>query len=238
MKRLLYRILQIIFIIGIIFSIYKICNWYFDNRKNEKVMDKISKYIEVEDSKITINFDELKKINDEVIGYLKVNNINIDYPVVKHSDNEYYLNHNLEKQYNSGGWIFLNSNNDLSDKNIVIFGHNMKNGSMFGNLNKTLKKDWQENTDNQKITFITETKEYIYQVFSTYRIEVEDYYITTNFNNDEYIKFLNKIKNRSNYDYNVELDENDKILTLSTCSGNKYRVVLHAKLIGEDKYGY
>lgn len=235
MKKLLYRFLQIIFIVGITFSAYKIVNWYLDNKKNEKIVYRISKYINVEDKKTTVDFDELKKVNDEIIGYLIVNNVNVNYPVVKHSDNEYYLSHNLEKQRNSAGWLFLDYRNNLKDKNMIIYGHNMKNGSMFGNLNHVLKKDWQENVDNQKITFITENKEYTYQVFSTYRIEAEDYYITTNFtSDDEYIKFLNQIKNRSNYDYNIKLDKDDKILTLSTCSNSNYRVVLHAKLIGED----
>lgn len=72
-------------------------------------------------------------------------------------------------------------------------------------------------------------------IFSTYKIEVEDYYITTKFiNDDEYIKFLNKVKSRSNHDYNVELDKDDQILTLSTCSGNNKRIVVHAKKVSEE----
>ena len=129
----------------------------------------------------------------------------------------------------------MNYQNNLNDKNVTIFGHNMKNGSMFGTLKNTLKKDWQENTDNHIIKFITEEKEYTYKVFSTYQIEVEDYYITPNFNDDEYIKFINTIKKRSNYNYNVDVTKEDKILTLSTCSGSKYRVVMHAKRVKENE---
>ena len=80
---------------------------------------------------------------------------------------------------------------------------------------------------------ITENEVNIYQVFATYSIEIEEYYINTIFNSDnDYNDFLNKINNRSNYKYNVPLDENDKILTLSSCTdGGKKRVVLHAKKI-------
>ena len=104
---------------------------------------------------------------------------------------------------------------------------------MFGTLKNVLDKSWQENKDNLKILLVTEKGQYKYQVFSTYQITPEDYYINTIFNNDdEYSKFINKIKSRSNYDYKVEVDSNDKVLTLSSCIGDgKKRVVLHAKLI-------
>ena len=80
---------------------------------------------------------------------------------------------------------------------------------------------------------ITEKGQYKYQVFSTYSIKPEDYYINTIYNNDdEFNEFLNKVKSRSNYNYNIEVNSNDKVLTLSGCIGDgKKRVVLHAKLI-------
>ena len=147
----------------------------------------------------------------------------------------YYLKHNFNKEYNIAGWIFADYHNkfDETDKNIVIFGHNTKNGSMFGTLKNVLDKSWQENKDNLEITLVTEKEQYKYQVFSTYSITPEDYYINTIFNSDdEYSKFINKIKSRSNYDYNIEVDSSDKVLTLSNCIGDgKKRVVLHAKLI-------
>ena len=104
---------------------------------------------------------------------------------------------------------------------------------MFGTLINILDKNWQENKDNSEITLITERGQYKYQVFSTYSIKPEDYYINTIFNNDdEYSRFINEIKSRSNYDYNVEVNSSDKVLTLSSCIGDgKKRVVLHAKLI-------
>ena len=104
---------------------------------------------------------------------------------------------------------------------------------MFGTLKKVLDKDWYENKENYKVILVTEKDTYYYQVFSTYSILAEDYYISTNFQNDEeFDRFLNTIKSRSVYDYNVSVSTLDKILTLSSCIGDgKKRVVLHAKLI-------
>ena len=123
--------------------------------------------------------------------------------------------------------------NFLVVQNFFFKIHNTKDGSMFGTLKNVLNEGWQKNKQNQKIVLITERKEYLYQVFSTYSIVPEDYYITTEFNsNDEYSDFLKTIKSRSNYNYNVDINPNDKILTLSTCMGSgSKRVVLHAKKI-------
>lgn len=104
---------------------------------------------------------------------------------------------------------------------------------MFGTLKNVLNKEWYEKEENHRVVLVTENGTYYYKVFSTYSIIPEDYYINTIFNNDdEYHKFIDIIKSRSNYDYNVEVNTSDKILTLSSCIGDgKKRVVLHAKLI-------
>lgn len=106
----------------------------------------------------------------------------------------------------------------------------MKTKAMFGTLENALTKEWQENKENRHIVFATENEYSIYEVFSVYQIEAEDYYMTTDFKNNEFKEFVNTIKNRSVFDFEVDVDENDKILTLSTCANNsKYRIVLHAK---------
>lgn len=180
----------------------------------------------------TVDFEKLKDMNEETVGWIKVKGTNIEYAVVKSSDNSYYLNHNFEKKYNSGGWIFADYKNkfDGTDKNIVIYGHNMKDNSMFGTLKNVLKENWYNNEENHVINFITEKEEQEYQVFSVYKTENEDYYIDTEFENNEFKEFINTLKARSIKDFNVEVTQEDSILTLSTCAdNNKYRVVLHAK---------
>ncbi len=243
-KKIILIILIIICLFVMVESLYKIINWKQSNDENQATKEELKKYIieeepkETEVKKYNIDFDKLQEQNSDTVAYLKVNNTKIDYVVVKGKNNSYYLNHNFDKKVNVAGWVFSDYHNkfDGTDKNIVIFGHNMKNGSMFGTLKYILKSEWFNNKDNHIILLADEHGEHYYQVFSTYIINVEDYYINTIFeNDDEFYKFINVLKNRSKYNYNVELEKTDKILTLSTCSSaGKKRVVLHAKLLKED----
>ncbi len=234
------KVIMIILLIILSYSIFNIVSWYMDNYKNKEINYIVDEIINIdedvnnqEDEKYNIDFNKLKEINNDVVAYVKVNNTNINHVVVKAKDNKYYLTHNLNKDYNRSGWIFMDYRNKLdgNDRNVIIYGHNTLDGSMFGTLRKVITKNWYTNPDNYLIDLVIDGEEKKYQVFSTYSINVEDYYITTNFkNNNEFIKFINTLKKRSVYNYNVEINENDSILTLSTCagSGNK-RMVLHAK---------
>ena len=219
----------------VLYSAYNILIWKHGVDTNKKIKDKLNKHVIKSDDEYIVDFDELKKLNTDAIAYLHVNNTNIDYVVVKGNNNDYYLNHNFNKEYSEIGWIFMDYRNklDATDKNIIIYGHNTRDGSMFGSLRNVLKRDWQDNSNNRIITLITEKGEIKYQVFSTYSIEKEDYYITTGFNSDkEFLSFADKLRYRSNYNYKTNVGKDDKILTLSTCTANgKKRVVLHAKQI-------
>lgn len=231
-------LLILIFSFGLIYSLINIFNWKIDVDKNNNIIKELRNNIKInkEDKEYKVDFKSLKEQNSDTVCYLKVSGTKIDYVVVKGEDNNYYLNHNFNKEYNSAGWIFMDYHNNLvDDRNIVIYGHNMRDGSMFGSLDSTLKKEWQEDKNNQKIMLVKEDGTYYYQVFSTYTIEPEEYYIKTYFSsNDNFYSFIKELKSRSNYDYNVEVNENDKILTLSSCTNSgKNRVVLHAKLIIE-----
>ena len=231
-------LLILIFSFGLIYSLINIFNWKIDVDKNNNIIKELRNNIKInkEDKEYKVDFKSLKEQNSDTVCYLKVSGTKIDYVVVKGEDNSYYLNHNFNKEYNSAGWIFMDYHNNLvDDRNIVIYGHNMRDGSMFGSLDSTLKKEWQEDKNNQKIMLVKEDGTYYYQVFSTYTIEPEEYYIKTDFSsNDNFYSFIKELKSRSNYDYNVEVNENDKILTLSSCTNSgKNRVVLHAKLIIE-----
>lgn len=233
---------RIISLVIFIFCITSIINWYLDNKKNDSLLSEIynnKKYgnsINIENTIIDtdiIDFNNLQKQNSDLIGWLKVNNTNINYPVVKSTNNDYYLNHNFKNDISSAGWIFADCNclGDGTDKNMTIYGHNRKDKSMFGSLNKILNSEWYENVDNKYILYETKSKTIIYEVFSVYTIKLEDYYINNNFDNDlNYLNFINTLKARSIYNFNVELTGNDNIITLSTCANdNHYRVVLHAK---------
>ena len=237
-KNVIISIIQIIFIILIIYSLIEIAIWYVNNRENKELSKQINNSItienETEENKYNIDFNTLKQTNSDTIAFLKVNGTSIETIVVKGTDNDYYMNHNFEKKSNKAGWLFADYKNkfDGTDKNIVIYGHNMRDGSMFGTLEKILKEEWYNNEENKYITLVTENEQIAYEVFSVYQIEKESYYVKTQFTNEEFEEFLKTIKERSIKDFNVELTQEDSILTLSTCAdNNKYRVVLHARKI-------
>ena len=103
---------------------------------------------------------------------------------------------------------------------------------MFGSLKKILTNGWLDNSDNHVIKLSTEYENTLWQVFSVYHIETTNDYIQVNFSNDSrFLEFANMLKNRSEYNFNTELIESDKILTLSTCYSDSEKLVLHAKLI-------
>lgn len=237
-KRGPMRLIILIISLGAIIAcaVYMI-TWAKATSENQAVLDSIKQetiQTNQETGEAVIDFDKLYEKNKDTIGWLKVNNTSIDYPVVKGNDNDFYLNHNFNKESNLGGWLFADyrMKADGTDRNLVIHGHNMKDGSMFGTLKKVLNKDWYENNENLEIIYQTTEKEYKYKVFSIYQVPVESYYTKRNFaSNQEYQEFLNTIKGRSKKDFGINLKVSDQIMTLSTCASNdNYRVVLHAVL--------
>ena len=183
----------------------------------------------------SVNFDNLLNENNDTIGWLIVNNTNIDYPVVQTIDNDYYLSHAFDGSFNQAGWVYADFRNDFNNlsKNTVIYGHGRKDGVMFGSLRNTLDKNWYTNQDNQVIQFSTLKYNTMWQIFSIYKIPAESYYITTDFSSDKnYETFLHTMMNRSIYNFNINVGKYDRILTLSTCF-NDYgmRLVVHAKLV-------
>ncbi len=239
-KNFLNGIIYLILIGLLIYSGVKIFKWNKENSNNNNITDKINEAVTVEKNSegkedFNINFNMLKKQNEDTVAWIKVNNTNVKYPVVKAKDNSFYLTHSFDKSNNSAGWIFADYKNkfDDTDKNIVIYGHNRRDGSMFSSLKNALNPNWYNNDLNRNILLYTENGEYNYEIFSIYKIESEDYYIKTEFNDEnDFEDFLNTITKRSVQDFGVNVSKDDSILTLSTCANNnKYRVVIHAKKV-------
>ncbi len=241
-KAILNLVIYIMLLSILLYSGIKIYKWYKDKTNNNKIAEQIRDTVIVEEKnedenkeESKVDFNKLKEQNSDAVAWIKVNNTNIEYPVVKGSNNSFYLNHSFDKSNNSAGWIFADYRNkfDNTDKNIVIYGHNMKDNSMFGSLKNILNSDWYDNEENTNIILYTENEKCIYKVFSIYKIESEDYYIKTEFSDDNnFEQFVNTIKKRSIKEFNTDVSKDDNILTLSTCANNnKYRVVLHAKKI-------
>lgn len=250
----------IIACIGLIISGYQIFNWYQDNNKVNKQVELIEDKVEVKEvsdtektelvnpvfSKkdpywdyiktkfIDVDLNDLRTINPDVVGWLQVYGTNINYPVVQTTNNSYYLTHQLDKKKNSAGWVFMDYRNHVEefDKNTIIYAHGRVNNTMFGSLRKVITDSWYSNPKNYIVRMSTNYENTVWQVFSTYKIKTTSDYMDIMFNDDrEYTDFLNMLKRRSVHNYNVDLTPSDKIITLSTCYDNNYKVVLHAKLI-------
>ena len=191
----------------------------------------VNKYANIPDS-----FDKLKKINKEVIGWINLNNTKINYPFTQHSDNNYYLERDIYGNKIITGWIFMDYRNssDFTDKNTIIYGHNTTSGYMFGDLKNTALETWYKNPENEIIFIKTPEKELKFKIFSIYKTNVTSDYLKIGFyNNDYFMEFINMIKERSVYDFNVNITQNDKIITLSSCTGGggNRRIVMHGVLI-------
>jgi sortase B len=186
------------------------------------------------ETKVSERFLGLLKANEDTVGWIKIDDTKINYPIVKSNSNEFYIDRNFEKKKSSAGSIFMDyRNNELSiDKNIIIYGHHMKDGTMFADLSSYKNKEFFYSND--KISFNTLYEEYECQVFSVYVADDKFNYLITEFeSNKEYSNYINTVKSKSKFKKDISVTIEDKILTLSTCSYEfpEARTVVHAKLI-------
>jgi len=225
--------LFILCVIGFSYSLVNIVLWKADSRKTS---DQIKFLIKPGSDEEGINFEELKRINSDVRGWVKVEGTNINYPFVQSKDNNFYLNHSFDKSFNRAGWVFLDYRTavDSLGRNTIIYGHDRKDKTMFGSLNSITKSNWVGDKNNHFIKITTEKGDTSWQVFSFYRIKTTDDYLQTSFQTDrDYQKFLDLVGDRSIFDFETRPDKDDKILTLSTCYNKNEKTVLHAKQINE-----
>lgn len=254
-KNLCLLIFFLVMLIVFLFSLIKVIMWIIDNNNTNDIIKKVANTYEINeknyDNEVIINENEkdiyfdymklkfidvdinkLKTFNPDTIGFIKVMGTNINYPFVQTIDNDYYLNRSYDKTYNNAGWIFLDyRNNEFNDKNTIIYGHGRINGTMFGSLKDTLKSSWQDNKDNYIIKISTEKENSIWQIFSVYKIATTSDYLQTTFSDNEFESFISLIKGRSSYNFETNVTNEDKVLTLSTCYNDNDKMVVHAKLI-------
>lgn len=267
LERFIWSTIIVFCSLGIITLLIILLNYSFESKKTEQIVNDIYDVSEMEEITTTssgkeevitttqnetlsyyekyanlnilsVNFNNLKNINTDTVGWLFVPGTEINYPFVHTNDNEYYLKHSFDKSSNKKGWVFLDFRNNIDNlsKNNVIYAHGLMNNQMFGSMRKVIRKSWYTNKTNHMIKISTPNFNQVWQVFSVYTIEPESYYITTDFNSDEeYNSFINTLKQRSIYNFGVDINSSDKILTLSSCYDDKKRMVLHAKLISNEK---
>lgn len=192
---------------------------------------------------IEVDFDKLKSVNEDVVGWIYVDVLpDISYPIVKGKDNQTYLHQTYEKNYNFAGTIFVDYENsgDFSDCNTLVYGHNMKNGSMFGHLKK-FREDDKLYKQDKYFWILTPERNYRYEIITAYTTGVNsDTYTLFKGPGEEFEKYLETIKGYSEIQTDdTDLTIKDRIVTLSTCTGNEStRFVVQGKRVdAEDADG-
>lgn len=231
--KLKYRI--IIFILSIVIiasSIYIVL--YFKNNQDLKDESNLLNTINIDDSQVShektermLQVAELQKGNSDVVGWIEIEDTNINYPVLQAADNSFYMNHNYQKEENTYGSIFLDKDYDWSipSSNLLLYGHNLQNGSLFHDVLNYKDKSYYE--EHPIIRFTTENKDSEYEIISAFYSRVyykseknvfRYYYFVNADNEEEYNEFVNNAKDASIYDTGKTAEYGDQLITLSTCS--------------------
>ena len=172
---------------------------------------------------IPVKFDELWEINPDVYAWITIPGTDIDYPILQHpSDDAYYLNHNIDGSYGRPACIYTESLNskDFTDNNTVIYGHNMKNGTMFAQLHKFEDKDFFE--EHREVTIYLPDKVLHYKIFAVHTYDDRHLLYSFDFSDKavyrDYLESVFSIRDMSaNIDTDMTVTEDDKIITLATC---------------------
>jgi len=188
-------------------------------------------------------YADLKKQNDDLVGWIQIPGFKnpIDYPVMQAADNEFYLYKDFYKNFSYAGSIFMDYRNNSHevDRHIILYGHAMNDGAMFGNL-KEFPNRQEDHTRIIRIYLDLMNTRLEYEIFSVYFEDAAYNYRQTSFTSDEeYLAFLEIIRSKSVYNYKVKLTPLDKIITLSTCNNNlgqEIRSITHARLVRQIIY--
>ena len=257
------RKLTIMFTVFTLLTLYffgHIVYWYITNNSTDKVLGKISLEevageeepppVVKEEEKpkaptfpfASVDLTELKQKNSDTVAWLKVGAVNLNLPIVQTTDNEYYLNHDIDKKPNKLGWVFADVRNNVEHigENTVLYGHNAASEAMFGSLKGLLSTDPDMKAQNEVIQFTTGNREMVFEISSIYVTEYDDWkYVQTDFSDTEGKKaFIDRMKEKNAapiFD-RKNLSVGDKFLTFSTCygpAGTTERLVVHARLVAE-----
>lgn len=181
-----------------------------------------------------IDFEALRKVNPDVVGWLLAEGSIIDYPVVRGTDNDYYLTHLFNRQKNKLGALFVDHRNsgDFSDKNTIIYGHNMKDGSMFSSLTQYKAQSYYDNLPTMRLS--TPEQEYTIALFAGIVADGSSDFVRFEFKDDaDFLAYIGTVKNSSTFKSAVEVAADDHIVTLYTCSyeADNARYALFGKLL-------
>ena len=245
MKKILKALYILLFISIAVFCFYKA---YEIKEEQTKIKEEQTELIDIaeipekvediEEKKEVINFQDLININSDFIGWIKIEDTNINYPIVQGTNNTYYLKHSFYKEYSNAGSIYMDAtaNSNFSSKNTFIYGHYTSDGSMFGQIGKYMKQDFYDK--HKEIYIYTSEQNYKLEVFSVHVDKASSKSYQMNFTTDEsYKDYIDLMKSYSVIKSDIEIDyTEDRIVTLYSCSHERGhakddRYFVHAKLI-------
>lgn len=248
MKKLIILILALL----LMFSIGQIIKTTYDYRNSQQVYESLqNEFVEmqgiedtepdmpiqpietVETAPITVDFNSLLEKNSDIVGWIYCQDTPINYPVVQAENNDYYLRRDLNEKYLVGGTVFVDYRNGAvgEDRNYIVYGHNMKDGTMFSSLTKYKEQSYYD--EHLVLYYLTPTVNYKIELYAGSVVRRDAIIYAPNPDKEEFAEFLNKAKMNSTFDSNVVINENDTLITLSTCSYeyNNARYIIIGKLI-------
>lgn len=234
------------FISSLILIIVALISLYFINNTNDSkhaISSKTDEYIEtneliIDDLKKEQTVEEVyednKNINEDIVGSIKITGTNIDQKLLQGTDNEYYLNHNNEKQEDINGSVFIDYRNNFDDKKILIYGHNGRvlKTVPFHDLEKFIEPDFLK--ENNNIEIVLNGKVNNYKIFSVMVVlSGNNTHMKLKFDDSSWSEHLAWLKNNSLYDTSVDVSTNDHIIVLQTCyfnPDNSYLIISAKKI--------
>lgn len=257
-KNGLIRILQVVLLGVVVWQLIGVGRYYLDLHQSRSKYDTIQKEVadamdtegdatQSADDMLTPGrtitpqsaervLDLLKQQNEDAVGYIKIDRAQIEYPVVQGVDNDEYLYQSFDGEYSIAGSVFMDWKNtsDFSDENTILYGHHMKDGSMFHNLSAWRRAEHEgEQID---IEIATESGPKTYRVYSIYNVPEEEPYRQISFSdNESFAHFVQKTWNDSETGFDADPTGAAGIITLSTCTPNQeeFRIAVHAYLISD-----
>ena len=241
------RIVLILFVAALavfLFAAVKLGTIFFGYYKEDSAYKELEAFADFEEEQPAeegtlyhspIDFESLLAINQETIAWIHFETMEINYPIVQGTDDDYYLHHGFYKEENKCGCIFMDTeaSPDFSSDHSFLYGHNMKNKSMFAKLNDYAEESFFQ--ENKTFLIYTPTETRRYEIYSCYIAELGMDSFTYSFDDKEsYAGWQKTVKGRSLYDTGVTPDPAEPTVTLMTCTpkGSNYRFLVHGRLIG------
>lgn len=256
MKKRLSKLLPLFYVAVFIYSAYVLVQYlytYYEASKTLKETQEMYEialenveeeyiyedYSEVDDiSELTMRpqFADLHAVNERIVGWVSIDGEKLNNPILQAEDNDFYLNRNFKDGHSRAGSVFMDYRNDVANpgRNTIIYGHAMKNGTMFGDLKKYLNQNYAN--DHAVIYFDTLYEGYDIEVFAAYETTIDFYYIETEFTSDvAFMDFIEDVGEHSVIHMPTTIGPDDRILTLSTCNNSveskDKRFVVQGKLV-------